>query len=175
MALTDHLAANTPQGKAGWGVGIGSAASALTAAFLMLHEGYEPVAKHERGDPPKVITWCYGRTNYDDPTVKPGTRFTKDQCKPLLEADIPKYAAPLFKCVKNFEKYPPHRQAALISFSYNVGPATACKSSAVQRLNAGDVRAGCDALMRYTRANGVVLRGLVTRRQDERAYCLRND
>lgn len=175
MAINDHLAARTPQGKAGWAGGIATAASALTASFLMVHEGYEPTAKHERGDPPHVITWCYGRTNFDDNTVKAGTHFTKDQCKPLLEADIPKYAAPLFKCVKNFGDYPMHRQAALISFSYNVGPGTACKSSAVRLLNAGEVQDGCNALMRYTRANGVVLRGLVTRRRDERAYCLRSD
>jgi hypothetical protein len=48
---------------------VGGAAVALTASFLTVWEGYAPVAKHEHVDPPGVITWCFGRTNFDDPTV----------------------------------------------------------------------------------------------------------
>lgn len=174
MSWKDHLRGKTPEGKAGLAAA-GSAAVVLAAAFLTVWEGFAPVAKHERVDPPGVITWCFGRTNYDDPTVKAGTHFNKEQCQKLLEADIPKYAAPLYKCVKDFAEYPPHRQASLISFSYNLGPGTVCKSTTVKELNAGHVKAGCDAMMRYTRANGVVLKGLVNRRTAERAYCLRSD
>lgn len=171
MALSDHFAGRTPQGKTGWaGAGV-----TLCAGFLMAWEGFAPVAKHERVDPPGVITWCFGRTNYDDPTVKAGTRFTKPECVKLLEKDLPKYAAPLLKCIDNFNTLPPHRQAAMVSFSYNLGPGTVCKSSVVKNLNNGNVPAACNAMMKYTRANGVVLRGLINRRNAERAYCLRND
>lgn len=145
---------------------------AICAVFLMAREGFEPVAKHERVDPAGVITWCFGRTNYDDPTVAPGTRFTKDQCKAFLEEDLPKYAAPLQQCVRGFDTMPPTRQAALVSAGYNLGPVRICKSSIVRRLNNGDIRGGCEALMQYTYANGVQLPGLVNRRTAERKLCL---
>ena len=149
------------------GAGVG-----ICAAFLIAYEGFAPVAVHERVDPAGVITVCFGRTNYDDPDLRAGQRFTKEQCKAFLEEDLPKYAAPLQRCVLNFDAVPPNRQAALVSFSYNVGPVTACKSSVVRRMNEGDIRGGCEALMLYTRANGVELRGLVNRRAAERKLCL---
>jgi lysozyme len=148
---------------------------AICASFLVGAEGYEPVAKHEAVDPPNVITWCFGRTNYDDPTVKAGTHFTREQCKQFLEQDLPKYAAPVQACIPSFGAMPPHRQAALVSFAYNLGPRTLCKSSVARNLNAGDVRRGCDAMLAYNRANGRVLRGLQNRRAAERAMCLRED
>jgi hypothetical protein len=85
---------------------VGGAAVALTVSFLTVWEGYAPVAKHEHVDPPGVITWCFGRTNFDDPSVPAGTRFTKEECGKLLAGDVPKYAAPLFACVKDFDKCP---------------------------------------------------------------------
>lgn len=149
------------------GAGVG-----LCAAFLMAREGYEPVARHERIDPPGVITWCFGRTNYDDPAVKAGTRFSRAQCKQFLEQDLPKYAAPVQECIPSFNSMPPSRQAALVSFAYNLGAGRLCASSVAMDLNAGDVRAGCNAMLAWNRSNGRVVRGLVLRRQAERKLCL---
>lgn len=144
---------------------------AICAAFLMIHEGYEPVAKHERADPPNVITWCFGRTNYDDPSVPAGTRFSKDECKVFLADDLPKYAAPVQECIPGFDQFPPYRQAALVSFGYNLGSGTLCKSSVARLMNEGRFDEGCDAMAPYVRANGVVLQGLVNRRRDEIKLC----
>ncbi|HEY0220029.1 MAG TPA: lysozyme [Afipia sp.] len=154
------------------GAALGVGAAAIVTAFLVAWEGFAPVAKHEAVDPPGVITWCFGRTNYDDPTVKAGTRFTKEQCEAFLQESLPKYAEPLTKCITKFSEMPDARQAAFVSFSYNLGPATVCRSSAVKLLNAGKVKAACEAMMLYTRANGVVLRGLKNRREAERKLCL---
>lgn len=161
--------------RAGTAGGLSAAAAAICAIFLVAQEGFAPVARHERVDPPGVITWCFGRTNFDDPTVVAGTRFSREDCKKQLEADLPKYAAPLVRCIKGFSTMPPHRQAALTSAAYNLGPGTVCKSTAVRLLNQGYVVAGCNALMAYTRANGVVLRGLINRRRVEVAMCKRED
>lgn len=144
---------------------------AIAASFLMVHEGFAPVAVHERVDPPGVITWCFGRTNYDDPTVKAGTRFNRDQCLKFLAEDLPKYAAPVQECIPAFDSFPPHRQAALVSFAYNLGSGTLCKSSVARQMNAGHYDEGCDAMAAYTHANGVVLQGLVNRRNDEIKLC----
>lgn len=148
---------------------------AICCSFLMAREGFEPVAKHEAADPAGVITWCFGRTNYDDPSVKAGTHFTKPECEQFLADDLPKYAAPVEKCVPSFNDMPPHRQAALVSFAYNLGSGTLCKSSVARNLNAGNLKAGCEAMLAFDHANGKVLRGLQLRRQAERDMCLRED
>lgn len=153
------------------GAGVG-----ICASFLMLHEGYAPVAKHERIDPPGVITWCFGRTNYDDPTVAAGTAFTKPQCEQLLEQDLPKYAAPVQQCIPSFDRLSPSTQAGLVSFAYNLGGGTLCKSSVAREINAGNLAAGCDAMLLYNRVNGHVCDdahcGLGSRRRAERKLCL---
>ncbi len=41
-----------------------------------------------------------------------------------------------------------------------------------RRLNAGDIRGACDALLAWNKAGGRVVQGLTNRRQDERRLCL---
>lgn len=168
MTVKAHL---QQHGKKWAGAGV-----AICAAFLMAREGFAPVATHERIDPPDVITWCFGRTNFDDPSVKVGARFTREQCKAFLEEDLPKYAAPLQACMPAFDLMPPARQAALVSFAYNLGAGTACRSSVARLMNAGNVGAACDAMLLYNRVNGRVCDdahcGLGARRRAERKLCL---
>ncbi len=151
----------------------GAAAAVLAVACLCTWEGMDLVAKHQAIDPPGVITACIGETNYDRPDLREGQRFTEEECKQRLLEDMPKYAASVDKCIH--VDMPPHRRAAMISFAYNVGGGTLCKSSIARHLNAGRVQEGCDALMLYDRANGVVLQGLKNRREYERGWCLRTD
>lgn len=154
-------------GKKWAGAGVG-----ICCSFLVVWEGFAPRAVHERVDPPGVITWCFGRTNYDDPTVKAGTKFTKAECEKLLDEDLPKYAAPVQQCIPSFDTLKPNVQAALVSFAYNLGPGTLCKSAVARYVNQGKIAKACNAMMPYVRANGVVLRGLVNRRNAERKLCL---
>jgi lysozyme len=159
---------------------VGGAAAAILAATLIAHwEGIDLVAKHNSFDPKGVITVCNGVTNYDWPWLKSGMRFTHAQCQKALVDLIPKYANPIAVCVPSFQNMPPHRQAALISFSYNLGPARICRTSIARDLNAGNTRRACGTMTQYVRAAGRTLRGLVNRRNDktwgERAWCLRDD
>src|SRR5262249_45072132 len=62
--------------------------------------------------------------------------------------------------------------AAYIVFSYNVGSSGACRSTSFARLNRGDHRGACDALMNWVYAQGKVVKGLVNRRTAERKLCL---
>lgn len=152
----------------------GAAAAALTCACLTQWEGMDRVAQHFRIDPPGVVTVCYGMTNYDRP-LKVGQKFTPEECKEFLLHDIPRYEAQARKCIPGLNDLPPHRRAAITSFTYNVGGGALCKSRVARELNAGNVQKGCDALLSYTRANGRVLRGLVRRRAFEHEWCLRDD
>lgn len=163
-------------------VGLGgmSAAGAVLAAALVSHwEGKSYVAEHLPFDPPGVITVCGGITNHDIPGLKIGMKFTEAMCENAWQDALPRYSAPIAKCVPAFVQMPPHRQGALVSFSVNLGPWRICGTSIGRDLNAGRIKQACDAMRQYIRANRKVLKGLVNRRNDpvwgERAWCLRED
>jgi len=157
----------------------GAVAMTLAATLISHWEGEDRTAKHNSFDPPDIITVCDGVTNYDWPSLKVGQTFTHQQCQDALADLIPKYAAPVQKCVPGLYQMPPHRQAALLSFSYNLGPARICNSQIAPLLNAGKDAQACELMKAYVRANGRVLQGLVNRRDDpvrgEEAWCMRND
>lgn len=147
----------------------------LTAGFTAGWEGFEPIARHERIDPPNVITYCYGRTNYDEAGLRPGDVCTKEQGKQFLADDLAgKYLPPLQRCIPNFDGMPIQRQMAFLDAAYNLGSGGVCKSSMVRKLKSGDIRGACDAFLLYDRANGKVIRGLALRRQAERKLCLQD-
>jgi len=129
-------------------------------------EGLRTVAYR---DPIGIPTICYGETK----GVNMGDKSTVAQCGEMLGVRVEEFGAGVDKCVTAY--MPPKRKAAITSFSYNVGLTAFCKSNVARKLNAGDVQGGCDALLQWTRAGGVVLPGLVKRRQDERAMCLDTD
>jgi lysozyme len=67
---------------------------------------------------------------------------------------------------------PDARFVALTSFAYNVGIRSACGSSAIKLINLGKTAEGCEALLKWNRAAGIVFPGLTRRRQKERQFCL---
>lgn len=143
------------------------------AAFIGVWEGRDLVAVRNSFDPPGVITYCQGLTNIaEDKTVKVGDRFTPEVCDAKFAEALPKYIAPVKKCVPGIEKYPQGVQVASVSLAYNIGPTGFCRSSIAKNLNAGKRREACDAFRLYNKANGKVLKGLVNRREAERKLCL---
>lgn len=149
------------KGRAGMvGLAIG-----LIAAF----EGFAPVGWHDRIDPPGINTIGYGHIE----DVQIGDRVTKEQAQDLLAKDLPRYEKMVNAAIH--VPMPPHRYAAILSFTYNVGGGALKRSSVARYLNKGDVQRGCDALMLYDRANGKVIKGLQNRRRIERQHCLRTD
>ncbi len=61
---------------------------------------------------------------------------------------------------------------ALVSFSFNVGLGNLQRSTLRMKTNRGDFTDAADEFMKWTKAGGKVLLGLVRRRQDERALYL---
>lgn len=61
---------------------------------------------------------------------------------------------------------------ALVSFSFNVGLGNLQRSSLRMKTNRGDFEEAADEFMKWTKAGGRVLPGLVKRRNDERALYL---
>ncbi|MGA7524552.1 MAG: lysozyme, partial [Acidobacteriaceae bacterium] len=145
---------------------------AVAVAMIAPFEGFYG---HKYHDSVGVLTICYGATAADG--VDFSKTYTKGQCLDMLATDIPKYDAPLKRCIKPevYNALPVHRHAALVSLAYNIGSAGVCHSSVVRDLNAGRVQQACNDFLRFDRAGGRVLQGLVNRRRAERASCLRTD
>lgn len=120
-----------------------------------------------------VPTACYGETQ----GIKLGDRFTNRQCNQMLERRLAEdYRAGLhryFTAETKAKRLTAHRDAAYVSLAYNVGIRGAGRSTATRRLNAGDVTGGCKALAWWSKAGGRIVRGLVNRRSEEVALCLR--
>lgn len=134
--------------------------------------GYEGYSGHVYRDSVGVPTICYGQTAYDGADFS--KTYTKAECTIMLQKDLPKYDAPLKRCLKSevYDALPPYRHAALVSLSYNVGAATVCRSSIVRELNRGNIEAACDDFLLYNRGGGRVIQGLENRREAERKLCL---
>ena len=61
---------------------------------------------------------------------------------------------------------------ALVSFSFNVGLGNLQRSTIRMKVNRGDMDGAAEAFLDWTKAGGKVLKGLVSRRNDERALFL---
>jgi len=136
----------------------------LTVAMVTEFEGYDP---NPYLDPIGVLTVCYGHTG---PDIIPTKTYTKAECKALLEKDlaiVAKAVNPLIKV-----SIPDYTRAALYSFTYNVGTGAFSRSTLLKKLNAGDQTGACNELKRWIYAGGVKWKGLMTRREVEKAVCL---
>lgn len=118
-----------------------------------------------------VWTICYGHTA----GVSPEDRMTDEECLALLREDIRSYRVNLHQFFTDeTQRYrlTPERDTAFTSLAINVGWSGAGKSTAVRRLNAGDIRGACKALTWWNKAGGRVVVGLVNRRSNECELCL---
>lgn len=145
----------------------GTAGAVFAAAVTVIaaYEGYVArIADDGFGNP----TYCYGET--DNPGFAKGKTFSKAECLALLQKSLVKYDDGFMKCVNR--PIPDGVHIAGISLTYNIGVGGTCKSAFVRKINQGDFKEACNALMAYNHANGRVVKGLTTRRADERRICL---
>lgn len=153
----------------------GAGVIAATVLFLPAWEGMDAVAKKDMIGTGHPVTYCYGQTD-EFGKVKEGTRFTKAECDQKLAESLPKYLAKIEPCIK--VPLPDKTKASLLDAAYNAGPAAVCRSPMLAKMNAGDLRGGCNAFAGwYVHADGQVRRGLVARRggdgrKGEKQLCL---
>lgn len=137
---------------------------ALAATIVKPWEGYEPEPYR---DIVGVLTVCYGETQ----GVIEQRRYTEQECAAKLHSRLGQYLQALDACIDVDLRR--HEWAALLSWSYNVGSAAACKSTLVRKVNAGAGPAEfCKELLRWNRAGGKVVRGLTNRRNAEYRLCM---
>lgn len=155
-------------GKPAAAAGGAAAIVAAAVAFVAPREGLETEAYLDRIASPPVWTVCYGETR----GVGPGDSYTAEECATQLGVALADYRTALIGCIPGLPDRPQGVQVALTSWSYNVGPGAACRSTLARLANDGDWVGACNQLPRWNRAGGVEVRGLTLRRQAEQRLCL---
>ena len=130
-------------------------------AFTAAHEGLRLTAYL---CPANVLTIGYGSTG---PHVKPGMKITKAKALELLRDDMQIAVRKLYSVLKPgvIDGLTDEQYAALLSFAFNVGMRSTW--GIVRQLNAGKLELVPGELMKFTKANGKQLKGLVRRRSEE--------
>ncbi|MEW5770813.1 MAG: lysozyme [Pseudomonadota bacterium] len=156
--------------------------SALGLAGIAVHEGYRPRAYD---DGVGVQTIGFGTTTRaDGRPVQPGDTTTPERAVVRLAEDAGRIERQMKACLPADLALYPHEWDAFVSLAYNIGPAAFCRSTLVKRLretltpalSQGErellYAAACDEILRWTKAGGRELPGLVKRRQAEHRLCL---
>ncbi|MBY6138515.1 lysozyme [Leisingera daeponensis] len=149
------------------GVGLIAGSSIALASAVGFVGQWEGLRTEAYRDIVGVWTVCYGETK----GVEPGDSYSKAECDQMLASEIVRYEAHLDRCLT--ASVPVGMKIALVSWTYNVGPGAACRSTLVKKANAGDLAGACRELPRWNRAGGRVIRGLSNRRASERSMCLK--
>jgi lysozyme len=148
------------------------AALALSAAGLVgiaLDEGFtERAVIPVPGDVPTI---GFGTTrNADGSPVRMGDAITPPRALGRLLDDASTFERAVRRCAP--VPMHPHEFDVWVGFTYNVGEGAFCRSTAARKLRAGDYAGACDEMLRWVNVDGRPVRGLVLRRERERAKCL---
>jgi lysozyme len=141
-----------------------SSALATTGLFVAKHEG---LVLGTYLDPVGILTSCFGHTGSE---LKLNQKFTEDQCLSQLAKDLEKHDKEMMGYIK--VPLSDEEHAAYLSFVYNVGVGNFKSSTLLKSLNVSKREEACNQLTRWVFAKGRKLRGLVTRREEERKLCL---
>jgi lysozyme len=94
--------------------------------------------------------------------------FSEAEIDGILKSDLRRFELGVHKMLPNVPLRQ-HEFDALVSFCFNLGLGCFQRSTIRQALLRNDKKAAMESLVKYCRAGGKILRGLQTRRLDERA------
>jgi len=164
MNLNNLKSPNIKSGPAKAALGLTAAG---TIALNMLIIPWEQTRLKPYLDIGNVPTACSGITGPEiTQAYVDGYVFSKSECASLDARAVRTHEMALRAAINDRIEFeiPDFTMAAFISWTYNVGPNAAAKSTLVKLINAGDLRGACEQLPRWTRVQGVVVRGLENRR-----------
>lgn len=146
-----------------------------TAAGLLaigLIGGFEGVRLNAYKDVAGIPTVCFGETR----GVKMGDKYTLDECKKMLGDAVIEFEQGVRQCLRNPDAIPDKSYVGFLSTAYNIGTPTFCSGSIARKINAGDLKGACKAILLYNKARVnnrlVVIKGLDNRRKEENKLCL---
>ncbi|MGQ7245471.1 lysozyme [Salinicola sp. V024] len=144
----------------------GAIAGGAMGILLLIVPWFEGTEMQSYQDAVGVWTVCTGHTG----DVTAGMTATPAQCEAFLRSDLGVALSAVDDLVT--VDIPETTRASLGSFVFNVGRGAFAGSTLLKKLNAGDIVGACNQLPRWVYAGGKRLRGLVTRRAEERSLCL---
>lgn len=133
---------------------------------LDLIKSYESLSLKAYRDSGGVPTIGWGSTR----GVRMGMQISQEQAEQRLLEDVADAEATVNKRVT--VPMAQHQFDALVSFVFNVGGGAFRKSTLLEKLNLADYYGAANEFMRWVKAKGRVLPGLVKRRAAERALFL---
>ena len=100
-------------------------------------------------------------------------KLSMDEVNAILATDLQRFERGVLRyCPVNLNQ---SRFDALVSFAFNVGLGGLQRSTLRQKHNRGDIEGAANEFLKYAKAGGKVIKGLVNRRTDERAMYLRDN
>ena len=142
---------------------VGAAAAGVLLLLVPAKEGTE---LRTYKDIAGILTYCTGATE----NAVWGKTYTPAECKAQLDKDLAKHAEGVMACIH--VPMTDGQKIAYVDAAYNIGVSAFCGSSMARYTNAGRALDGCNALLLWNKAGGVVVRGLSLRREVERQFCL---
>lgn len=122
--------------------------------------------------PAKVWTIGYGTTGVAE--ARPGVVITQARAEELLQEDVAKFERQIWALVKDVV-VSQHQFDALVTFAYNIGIGAFKTSTLLKKLLQKDYTGASQEFLRWTKAKGKVLPGLVVRRRAEHLLFLGGD
>lgn len=138
------------------------------AALFSLITYFEGYSVRVYADVVGIPTVCHGHTGAD---LRMGEVWTDERCKEMTYKEIRHYVNVVDKYLTR--PIPHDTFVALVSLAYNIGEQAFRFSTAIARINKGDIAGGCEALKWFNKAKGRVIQGLVNRRAAEYAICMK--
>ena len=141
-------------------------------AGLEIIKRHEGLRLHAYKDPIGVLTIGYGHTSRAGaPEVHPGMVITQQKANAILRADLAKFEKWVLELTEGVS-LTQNQFDALVSFTFNVGPANFEKSTLRKKLLAGDTLGAANEFPKWRKAGSQVFPGLVKRRAEEKALFL---
>jgi len=139
-----------------------------TIDLIKRFEGLRLKAYPDPASGGRPYTIGYGTTKYPSgQLVALRDTCTEAQATQFLSYDVDRFAAQVARLVT--VKLNPNQFGALVSFSYNLGSNALASSTLLRFVNAGKFADAAGEFKRWNRGGGVVMPGLVRRREAERA------
>lgn len=137
-----------------------------------LIKGFEGKRLNAYDDGVGVWTIGFGTIKYPDGVrVKKGDTCTEARAELYLKNDLVNFE----KAINRLVEVPLNQNQfdALASFTYNLGETNLSSSTLLKKLNAKDYTGASNEFLKWNRAGGKVLNGLVRRREAERNLFLK--
>lgn len=139
----------------------------ISRKCLEMIKHHEGVRSKPYKCPAGLWTVGVGHVIGDGKTLPPewDRKLSKDEIDSILEADLQRFERGVLRLCPNHLNQ--GRFDALVSFAFNVGLGSLQRSTLRMKHNRGEFDACSKEFLKWSKAGGKVLRGLLNRRKDE--------